>query len=200
MGPVGRAPRSPWSLTAPAVTSTPNWRGWCSRIPSLPSPPSVRDDPMLRSSRPSRRRRCGLSADSLDGLTEAFGDLADLKCRFTSGSLARRRIARGRGRARSPGSTDGDRARLRRPRSFTTSAAPASRPGSGSEPGPLSAGEVDLVRLHPYWSERVLERSAALRDSGSARGQPSRTARRDRIPPVRRRRGAVARVAAARGG
>jgi DNA-binding CsgD family transcriptional regulator len=31
-------------------------------------------------------------------------------------------------------------------------------------PGPLSAGESDQVRLHAYWSERVLERSPALSD------------------------------------
>ena len=30
--------------------------------------------------------------------------------------------------------------------------------------GPLSAGEPDQVRLHAYWSERVLARTSCLRD------------------------------------
>jgi hypothetical protein len=34
--------------------------------------------------------------------------------------------------------------------------------GIWDKPGPLSAGEWERVRLHPYYSERVLERSPAL--------------------------------------
>ena len=34
--------------------------------------------------------------------------------------------------------------------------------GIWDKPGPLSAGEWERVRLHPYYTERVLERSAAL--------------------------------------
>lgn len=75
MGPVGRPPRSPWSLTAPAVTSTPNWLGWCCRTPCLPSPPSVRKIPSLRSSRSgaalSRESRLLAAADVLHALGES---------------------------------------------------------------------------------------------------------------------------------
>ena len=34
--------------------------------------------------------------------------------------------------------------------------------GIWDKPGPLSAGEQERVRLHPYYTERVLERSGAL--------------------------------------
>lgn len=34
--------------------------------------------------------------------------------------------------------------------------------GIWDKPGPLSAGERERVRLHPYYTERVLERSGAL--------------------------------------
>jgi HD-GYP domain-containing protein (c-di-GMP phosphodiesterase class II) len=34
--------------------------------------------------------------------------------------------------------------------------------GIWERPGPLSAGESDQVRLHAYWSERVLARAPAL--------------------------------------
>ena len=34
--------------------------------------------------------------------------------------------------------------------------------GIWDKPGPLSAGEQERVRLHPYYTERVLERSRAL--------------------------------------
>ena len=34
--------------------------------------------------------------------------------------------------------------------------------GIWDKPGPLSAGERERVRLHPYYTERVLERSRAL--------------------------------------
>ena len=48
------------------------------------------------------------------------------------------------------------------PASSTTSAGWPCRTGSGTSPAPLSAGERERVRLHPYYTERVLERSGAL--------------------------------------
>jgi HD-GYP domain-containing protein (c-di-GMP phosphodiesterase class II)/DNA-binding CsgD family transcriptional regulator len=104
-----------------------------------------------------------VSEDAVDGLAEAFGDLADLKCRFTLGHS--RGVASLVDAAASLSRLADDvRGRLRRAALVHDVGRTSVSTGIWERPGPLSAGEVDLVRLHAYWSERVLERSAALRE------------------------------------
>jgi HD-GYP domain-containing protein (c-di-GMP phosphodiesterase class II)/DNA-binding CsgD family transcriptional regulator len=107
--------------------------------------------------------------DALDGLAEAFGDLADLKCRFTLGHS--RGVAQLVDRAASlAGLADDARGRLRRAALVHDVGRTSVSTGIWERPGPLSAGESDQVRLHAYWSERVLTRSPALADLAPCAG------------------------------
>ncbi len=156
-------------------------------------------DPMTAAldTEPPPKAKVGI--DALDGLAEAFGDLADLKCRFTLGHS--RGVAQLADAAASlSGLGDDARGRLRRAALVHDVGRTSVSTAVWERAGPLSAGEVDLVRLHAYWSERVLERSPALVELAPLAGQPPRTAGRVRVSPVRGRRGALARVAAARRG
>jgi len=118
-------------------------------------------DPMSAVLAAEPRPRVRVSNDALDGLAEAFGDLADLKCRFTLGH-SRGVASLADGAASLSGMSDAVRGRLRRAALVHDLGRTSVSSGIWERPGPLSAGEVDLVRLHAYWSERVLERSAAL--------------------------------------
>jgi HD-GYP domain-containing protein (c-di-GMP phosphodiesterase class II) len=102
-----------------------------------------------------------VSPDELDGLAEAFGDLADLKCRFTLGH-SRGVASLADAAASLSGLADDARRRLRRAALVHDVGRTSVSTGTWERQGPLSAGELDLVRLHAYWSERVLERSGAL--------------------------------------
>ncbi|HTP18097.1 MAG TPA: HD domain-containing phosphohydrolase [Solirubrobacteraceae bacterium] len=105
--------------------------------------------------------RARVSRDAIDGLAEAFGDLADLKCRFTLGH-SRGVASLADGAASLSGLGDDARGRVRRAALVHDVGRTSVSTGTWERQGPLSAGELDLVRLHPYWSERVLERSGAL--------------------------------------
>jgi HD-GYP domain-containing protein (c-di-GMP phosphodiesterase class II) len=105
------------------------------------------------SEEPAPRR--SLPETQLDQLTEAFGDFADLKSPWWVGHS--RRVA-----------------------AIAAAAAPAAGPAMGraaglhdlgrvsvpngiwAKPGPLSAAERDRVRLYPYYTHRILERTPAL--------------------------------------
>jgi len=56
--------------------------------------------------------------------------------------------------------------------------------GVWEKPRPLSASDWERVRLHPYYSERILSRSAALAHLAPAAGMPPRTAGRVGLPPA----------------
>ena len=102
-----------------------------------------------------------ISRAGLEMVARAFGEFADLKVGFLRGHSTRvaelaanaaeaRLLARGGPRRSAPRA------------SSTTSGGCRCRTGSGRSPVRLSAGEWERVRLHPYYTERVLERSPAL--------------------------------------
>ncbi len=118
-------------------------------------------DPMTAALDAEPPPKAKVGSDALDGLAEAFGDLADLKCRFTLGHS--RGVAKLADSAASlSGLGDDARGRLRRAALVHDVGRTSVSTAIWERAGPLSAGEVDLVRLHAYWSERVLERSSAL--------------------------------------
>ena len=123
-----------------------------------------------------------------------MGDFAD-SCRRTW-SVTRRRRGAGRAAARRCGLGVAEAARSGEPRWSTTSG--GSRCGRiWQKPGPLTAGEWEQVRLHPYHSERVLLALAVPRRARAGRRRASRAAGRLRLPPGRGRRRALAGGAAA---
>ena len=133
---------------------SPSPRRSCARR-TFPTPGSASSTPSHSRSRRSRgrgwRRSPGRSASSpISSSTSCHGHstrVAELAATRRRGArvLARRRLRRCAPRA-----------------SSMTSAGWRCRTGSGTSPGPLSAGEQERVRLHPYYTERVLERSGAL--------------------------------------
>jgi HD-GYP domain-containing protein (c-di-GMP phosphodiesterase class II) len=118
-------------------------------------------DPMVAAMRAEPTPKEYVDRECLDRLAEAFGDLADLKCRFTLGHSRGVAALAGRAAALAGLSADaGDR--LRRAGLVHDVGRTSVSTAIWERAGPLSAGETDLVRLHPYWSERVLERSPTL--------------------------------------
>ena len=102
-----------------------------------------------------------ISAPGWPAVARAFGEFADLKVASCTGTRAaspssRRRPPR-RSAARAP------RSRSVRAAGFLHDLGRVAVPnGIWDKPGPLSAAEWERVRLHPYYTERVLERSGAL--------------------------------------
>ncbi|MBJ7600476.1 MAG: hypothetical protein DLM67_17615 [Candidatus Nephthysia bennettiae] len=95
-------------------------------------------------------------AARLDAVLEAFADFADLKSPYTIGHS--RGVAELAARA-----AGGDRAQELRRAALLHDLGRASVPnGIWDRPGPLSQGEWERVRLHPYFSERILRRSSTL--------------------------------------
>src|SRR5450755_2498384 len=104
-----------------------------------------------------------VSLDELDRLGEAFADLADLKCRFTLGHS--RGVAWLAGAACALAGLPAEaQARVRRAGLVHDVSRTSVSTAIWERDGPLSAGEVDQVRLHAYWSERVLARTDVLAD------------------------------------
>ncbi len=94
-------------------------------------------------------------ASKTDVALEAFADFADLKMTFTVGHS--RAVAGLAARADPP------RAQLLRRAALLQDLGRVAVPNPVWEkPGPLSSTEWELVRLHPYYSERVLSRCPAL--------------------------------------
>ena len=105
----------------------------------------------------------------LERLGGAFADLADLKSRYTLGhSRGVARLASAAGALAGLPAEAVDRVRLAGlvhdigRTSVST--------GTWERDGPLSAGESDQVRLHAYWSERVLARVRVLASLGALAG------------------------------
>jgi HD-GYP domain-containing protein (c-di-GMP phosphodiesterase class II)/DNA-binding CsgD family transcriptional regulator len=132
----------------------------------LSSPEAVTEalatrDPLSRALELEPVPRARFAGEALDGLAEAFADLADLKSRFTIGhSRGVADLAAGAGRL--AGLTEDECVRLRRAGLVHDLGRTSVSSSIWERPGPLSAGEQDQVRLHPYWSERVLLRAPAL--------------------------------------
>jgi HD-GYP domain-containing protein (c-di-GMP phosphodiesterase class II) len=101
-------------------------------------------------------------ADSgIDGIARAFGDAVDLKTPFTLGHSAGV-AALVEGAGRELGWMEPELARLRRAALLHDLGRVAVPNGIWEKAGPLTMGEWEQVRLHPYHSERILARSAAL--------------------------------------
>ena len=102
-----------------------------------------------------------LAEGELDGLLEAMGDFVDLKCPFTLGHSRGVAALAAAGRP------------AQRPAGAGRQAAAPRRAGARpwphgrlqrhlGEAGPLSAGEWERVRLHPYLTGRILSRVRGL--------------------------------------
>lgn len=95
-------------------------------------------------------------AGRIDAVLEAFADFADLKMPFMAGHS--RAVAELAQRA------DPSNASKVRPIALLQDLGRVAVPNPVWEkPGPLTSTEWELVRLHPYYSERVLARCTALR-------------------------------------
>lgn len=98
----------------------------------------------------------------LDRVAAAFADMVDLKSPYTLGhSSGVAEIAAGAGRAL--GLSLGDVDDLRRAALLHDVGRTGVSNGIWDKRGPLTTAERELVRLHPYHTERILGRSAALR-------------------------------------
>jgi HD-GYP domain-containing protein (c-di-GMP phosphodiesterase class II) len=93
----------------------------------------------------------------LDSVLEVFADFVDLKSPFTPGHS--REVAR-----LAAGADDGGATNLRRAGLLHDLGRVAVPNGIWDKPGPLTDGEWERVRLHPYYTERILSRVTALKD------------------------------------
>ena len=102
-----------------------------------------------------------ISAAGLASVARAFGEFGDVKVAFLHGHSSR--VAELAATASEGlGCSHADAAAIRAA-GFVHDVGRVSVPnGIWDKPGPLSAGERERVRLHPYYTERVLERSRAL--------------------------------------
>ena len=99
----------------------------------------------------------------LDGALSAFADFVDLKSPFTAGHS--RGVA-----ALASDAAAGDAVSLRRA-ALVHDLGRASVPnGIWDKPGPLTDGEWERVRLHPYYTERIVARVQALKPLATLAG------------------------------
>lgn len=110
-------------------------------------------------SEPEPRRTAGETR--LDGICHAFADMADLKTTFTrSHSLEVARLSELA--AGEVGLDKGEITSIKRAALFHDLGRVGIPNGVWEKPGPLSMSDWERVRLHAYYSERILSRSAAL--------------------------------------
>ncbi len=102
-----------------------------------------------------------ISSAGLASIARAFGEFTDLKINFLHGHSAR--VAElAASAAEALGCSRAEASEVRAA-GFLHDLGRVSVPnGIWDKPGPLSAGEWERVRLYPYYTERVLERSGAL--------------------------------------
>jgi len=98
----------------------------------------------------------------LDSVLETFADFVDMKSPCMAGHS--------RGVATLAGSAAIDGASLRRAGLVHDLGRVSVPNGIWDKPGPLTDGEWERVRLHSYYSERILERSAALKPLAKCAG------------------------------
>lgn len=91
----------------------------------------------------------------LDSVLETFADFVDMKSPCMAGHS--------RGVAALAGDASPDGKNLRRAGLVHDLGRVSVPNGIWDKPGPLTDGEWERVRLHPYYSERILERAAALK-------------------------------------
>ena len=125
-----------------------------------PSPPRARSRARARSLR---------SVTRLPEVAAAFGDLADLKTPFTHGhSAGVARLARAAGERL--GLDTETMAGLEVAALLHDVGRVAISNAVWEKPGPLTSGEWEQVRLHPYHSERILSCTAALEPMAALAG------------------------------
>lgn len=107
-----------------------------------------------------------LSDERLDQALRAMADFADLKSPYTAGHSPG--VAELTGSALSGCGLPAEDAAAGRRAALLHDLGRAGVPAATwTKPGPLSRGEWEQVRLHPYHTERVLARSTALRALGA---------------------------------
>jgi HD-GYP domain-containing protein (c-di-GMP phosphodiesterase class II) len=110
--------------------------------------------------------RSYLSGEQLDAACQAVADFADLKSPYTLGhSSGVAELAAGA--ARQCGLPEGDAIDIRRAGLLHDVGRVSVSAGIWGKPGPLSEREWERVRLHTYYTERVLARPAALSRLGA---------------------------------
>ncbi|MGH9224016.1 MAG: HD-GYP domain-containing protein, partial [Acidimicrobiales bacterium] len=108
-----------------------------------------------------------LAGDEIEGALEAIADFADLKSPWTGGHS--RSVARLAGDAAPAYGLDAASARALRHAALVHDLGRVGVPnGVWEKPGPLTTGEWEQVRLHPYLTERILARPKSLRHLGEA--------------------------------
>ncbi len=113
-----------------------------------------------------------LRGDELDAALDAVGDFADLKSPYTIGrSRAVAELAAAAGEAY--GLPAADSRTLRRAGLVHGLGRLGVSNAIWDKAGPLSAAEVERVRLHPYLAERVLSKAPGLVALGTLAGQQS---------------------------
>ena len=102
-----------------------------------------------------------ISRPGLASVAQAFGEFTDIKVGFLRGHSAR--VADlAAAAAEALGCSQAEVSDVRNAGFFHDVGRVAVPNGIWDKPGPLSVGERERVRLHPYYTERVLERSGAL--------------------------------------
>ena len=102
-----------------------------------------------------------ISRAGLEGVARAFGEFVDIKVGFLRGHSGRVAELAGTA-AEALGCSRSEAAAVRAAGCFHDLGRVAVPNGIWDKAGALSGGEWERVRLHPYYTERVLERSAAL--------------------------------------
>jgi len=109
--------------------------------------------------------RCSLTDDDLDAALEAIGDFCDLRCSFFAGhARGTADLVRGAAVMMNLPSADVD---LAYRAALVHDVGRFGVPGSlWAKPGPLTANELERVRLHAYYVERIFNRPEQLRRIG----------------------------------
>ena len=102
-----------------------------------------------------------ISTAGLEMVARAFGEFTDVKIDFLHGHSTRVADLAATG-AQALGCSRADVSQVRAAGLLHDLGRVAVPNGIWDKPGPLSAGEWERVRLHPYYTERVLERCGAL--------------------------------------
>ena len=143
-------------------------RAFDTSAPALLSPldaPSVWD--AVLAAEPGRRPKEG--AGRLEDVARAFADFVDLKSTYTLGhSTGVAALAEAAGRA--AGLDEATCTTLRRAGLLHDLGRVSVPTNIWDKPGGLSAAEWERVRLHPYYTERVLARSPLLAPMGALAG------------------------------